>query len=228
MKLFSTSTTTVVVALAALAVSPASSSLNPPEYNSLLPKLDTEKMRADFLSLISPHHQRMLQGGELYEPELSLKCEHSFDILRRNAMSTPLPPDLVGAGPPPPDAETNTIDFAADQDLLDAFDSYCNSLGGQTVLFDYEFSDGCNFIASRILNQPECFGSACDEDDIEETGILRASIFTANDNSCTVSFTAGEPDGDGEPFGPPCITNEYLDDSFIYIILMMCTAKTGR
>ncbi len=55
------------------------------------------------------------------------------------------------------DEETGTLDYAADQNAFNAYDSYCNSLGGQTLSFDFDFSDECeigldkNVKLSRLL-----------------------------------------------------------------------------
>ena len=206
---------TFAATIASLAVSPASSSmLHPPGYNYSLPALDTEKMHADFslLSVMkSHHHQRMLQEGAHEDsPDLSQKCFKSQDLLWAREFLDPAPELWPGF-----DEETLTLDYAADQSAFDAWDSHCNSLGGQTVSFDFEISDGCEVGIRRLLNAPVCFGSACDEDDIDALGnYLGHDEFGggSDSSSCTVSFTA-ETDGDGEPFGPPCMTDECFGNS---------------
>jgi hypothetical protein len=142
---------TTFVATAALAVSPASSSMTPAEYHSL-PTLDTDEMRADFLSVIRPrhHHQRVLFHDE--PNPFSPKCILTEQLLTLAAEPPTLPT-------PSNDTETRTLDYAADQNAFDAFDSDCNSLGGQTLTYDMEVSDGCGLEFLRLLNFPHCFGS---------------------------------------------------------------------
>jgi hypothetical protein len=200
---------TTFVATAALAVSPASSSMTPAEYHSL-PTLDTDEMRADFLSVIRPrhHHQRVLFHDE--PNPFSPKCILTEQLLTLAAEPPTLPT-------PSNDTETRTLDYAADQNAFDAFDSDCNSLGGQTLTYDMEVSDGCGLEFLRLLNFPHCFGSACDEDDIALFGTMNINDVLANpdaSDSCTASITVESDGADGvEPFGPPCLTDECLDDS---------------
>jgi hypothetical protein len=204
--------TFAAAAVAALAVYPASSSLSP-EYS--LPKLDMDtKIRADVnrinvlgkMQSVTSHHLRKLEQDDENEngPDLPILCLLSWQSV--------LTPELIQLEPPGVlDEETGTFDYAADQNAFDAYDSSCNSLGGQTLSFDLDFSDECEIGLDKMLNYPFCFGSACDEDDIAEFGTFISNNADGDNPACATSFTV-ESDGYGEPFAPPGIPNECLED----------------
>jgi len=158
---------------------------------------------------VTSHHLRKLDHDDENEdgPDLPILCSLSWASVSTPEMIQLLPPVVL-------DEETGTIDYAADQNAFDAYDSYCNSIGGQTLSFDLDFSDECENGSDKVLNYPVCFGSACDDDDIAKFGNFMISNDAADDNpACATSFTV-ESDGDGKPFGPPGIPNECLEDIY--------------
>merc|ERR1740139_1096011 len=81
------------------------------------------------------------------------------------------------------------FDFGADNEAVDAYISACAELGGQNIVIDADYSDGCD--SSDFINWNQCVGSLCDQDDINFFG----PSFADPPPTCTVSTEVRSLDG---------------------------------
>jgi len=134
--------------------------------------------------------------GDFPEMDLSPLCLLSLGIISDNEELFRLPDPTAVASD---DAIGYALDFATDEDAVDAFRNTCSRIGGQNMEIDIDFADTCN--APDFLNFPQCVGALCNQNDLDEIGSLFAGIIQSMSGDCAITTTAESIDGVGDVSG---------------------------
>jgi len=124
-------------------------------------------------------------GGNFFDAFGSPLCALSIFSLLEGIEDLP----VVAPGVTVTDDFEFEFDFGADNEAVDAYISACAELGGQNIVIDADYSDGCD--SSDFINWNQCVGSLCDQDDINFFG----PSFADPPPTCTVSTEVRSLDG---------------------------------